>query len=122
MPGSGRKRRFLVFGIVNVLITNLVLQLALILMPTSLATLLSQSVNVSLGFVLYGRYVFRVQGFRKRSALRYLLLALALWWSNWVGISLISGLGVSRNLAGIAMISPLAIISYLIQKQRIFGA
>lgn len=104
----------------NVLITNLVLQLALLLMPTLLATLLSQSVNVLLGFVLYGRYVFRVQRLHRRSAWRYLMLALVVWWSNWLGISLISGLGCSRNLAAMLMIPLLALISYLGQKRFVF--
>lgn len=109
------------FGIANVLITNLVLQLALLLMPISLATLLSQSVNVSLGFVLYGRYVFRVQRLRKRSAWRYLLLAMLLWWSNWLGINLIAGVGVTRNLAAVLMVPLLAILSYVAQKRLVFS-
>jgi putative flippase GtrA len=121
LTGSGRKRRFLVFGIANVLITNLVLQLALFLMPTPLATLLSQSVNVLLGFVLYGRYVFRVQQLRKRSAWRYLLLAVVLWWTNWLGINLIADFGLTRNLAAVLMIPLLAILSYLAQKRVVFA-
>ncbi|MFM8258709.1 MAG: GtrA family protein [Vulcanococcus sp.] len=108
------------FGIINVLITNLVLQLALLLMPTLLATLLSQSVNVLLGFVLYGRFVFRVQRLHQRSAWRYLLLALVVWCSNWLGISLISGVGYSRNLAALLMVPLLALLSYLAQKWLVF--
>ena len=109
------------FGIANLLITNLVLQLALFLMPTPLATLLSQSVNVLLGFVLYGRYVFRVQQLRKRSAWRYLLLAVVLWWGNWLGINLIAGFGVTRNLAALFMVPLLATMSYLAQKRMVFS-
>ena len=121
LPGTGRKRRFLLFGIVNVLITNFLLQLALLLMPIPLATLLSQTVNVSLGFVLYGRYVFRVQRLRKRSAWRYLLLAVLMWWTNWLGIELFAGLGVTQNFAAALMVPFLAALSYLAQKRVVFS-
>ena len=67
----GRKRRFLSFGALNVLLTNLLLQVLLLVLSTGLATLLSQLVNVALGFVLYGRWVFRVERLQKRAALRY---------------------------------------------------
>ena len=121
LPWFGRKRRFFVFGITNVLITNLVLQLALLIMPTALAALLSQSINVLLGFVLYGRYVFRVRHLCSRSAWRYLLLAMVLWSSNWLGINLIAGMGVSRNMGAVLMIPILAMLSYFAQKRMVFS-
>jgi len=56
----GRKRRFLGYGAFNVLLTNLALQALLLVAHTGLATFLSQLLNVALGFVLYGKKVFRV--------------------------------------------------------------
>ena len=120
LKGSGRKRRFLGYGALNVLATNLVLQALLLVMGTGLATLLSQLLNVGLGFVLYGKHVFRVERLQKRSAFRYGLLALLLWWCNWAGIDWLAGLGLTRNLAALILIPVLAAFSYAVQKLVIF--
>jgi putative flippase GtrA len=118
----GRKRRFLSFGALNVLLTNLLLQALLLVMSTGVATLLSQLVNVGLGFVFYGRWVFRVERLQKRAALRYALLALCLWWANWLGISWLAELGWSRNLAALLLVPLLAGVSYASQKFVVFRA
>ena len=118
--GSGRKRRFLGYGALNVLATNVVLQGLLLVMGTGLATFLSQLLNVGLGFVLYGKRVFRVERLQKRSALSYALMALFLWWCNWAGIDWLAGLGLTRNLAALMLIPVLAALSYAVQKLVIF--
>jgi hypothetical protein len=120
-PSPGRKRRFLGYGALNVLITNLVLQGLLPLMTTGLATLISQLLNVSLGFVLYGTRVFRVERLHKRAALAYGVLALLLWWANWAGITALAALGVQRNLGALALVPVLAAISYAAQKLVVFS-
>jgi hypothetical protein len=121
MPrGTGRKRRFLGYGVLNVALTNLVLQGLLVVMATGWATLLSQLLNVGLGFVLYGKRVFQVERLRRRSALHYGLLALGLWWGNWGGIALLSSWGWSRNLAALVLIPVLAALSYTAQKLVVF--
>ncbi|MCP9830035.1 GtrA family protein [Synechococcus sp. HJ21-Hayes] len=117
---TGRKRRFLGYGALNVALTNLVLQGLLVVMATGWATLLSQLLNVGLGFVLYGKRVFQVERLRRRSALHYGLLALVLWWCNWGGIALLSGWGCSRNLAALLLIPALAALSYTAQKLVVF--
>ena len=120
LKGSGRKRRFLGYGALNVLLTNLVLQVLLLVLATGLATFLSQLLNVGLGFVLYGKRVFRVERLQKRSAFAYVLMALVLWWCNWAGISFLSGWGLSRNLAALSLIPVLAALSYTVQKLVVF--
>ena len=120
LKGTGRKRRFLGYGALNVLATNLVLQGLLLVLGTGLATFLSQLLNVALGFVLYGKRVFRVERLQKRSALSYALMALGLWWCNWAGISLLAGWGLSRNLAALLLIPVLAALSYTVQKLVVF--
>jgi hypothetical protein len=118
--GSGRKRRFLGYGVLNVLATNLVLQGLLLVMATGLATFLSQLLNVALGFVLYGKRVFRVDRLQKRSALAYALTALGLWWCNWAGIGYLARWGLSRNVAALLLIPVLAALSYTVQKLVVF--
>ena len=120
LKGSGRKRRFLGYGALNVLATNVALQGLLLVMGTGLATFLSQLLNVGLGFVLYGKRVFRVERLQKRSALSYALMALFLWWCNWAGIDWLAGLGLTRNLAALILIPVLAALSYAVQKLVIF--
>jgi hypothetical protein len=120
LKGSGRKRRFLGYGALNVLATNLALQGLLLVLGTGLATFLSQLLNVGLGFVLYGKRVFRVERLQKRSALSYALMALGLWWCNWAGLSLLAGWGLSRNLAALLLIPVLAALSYTVQKLVVF--
>ena len=120
LKGTGRKRRFLGYGALNVLATNLVLQGLLLVLGTGLATFLSQLLNVGLGFVLYGKRVFRVERLQKRSALSYALMALGLWWCNWAGITLLASWGLSRNLAALLLIPVLAALSYTVQKLVVF--
>ena len=120
LKGSGRKRRFLGYGALNVLATNVVLQGLLLVVGTGLATFLSQLLNVGLGFVLYGKRVFRVERLQKRSALSYAVMALCLWWCNWAGIDCLAGLGLTRNLAALILIPVLAAFSYAVQKLFIF--
>jgi hypothetical protein len=120
LKGSGRKRRFLGYGALNVLATNMVLQGLLLVMGTGLATFLSQLLNVGLGFVLYGKRVFRVERLQKRSALSYAVMALCLWCCNWAGISWLARWGLSRNLAALLLIPVLAALSYTVQKLVVF--
>jgi putative flippase GtrA len=120
-PVHARKRRFLAFGLLNIAITNCLLQLLLSLqISTGLATLLSQLLNFGLGYVLYATQVFRVDRLDQRSAVAFGGLALLLWWANWAGISGLAQLGWSRRFAALALIPPFAAGSYLAQKYVVF--
>jgi putative flippase GtrA len=116
----GRKRRFLLYGGLNVLITNAALQLLLPLLPIGLATLLSQLINFGLGYVLYGKGVFRVDRLGRRSAAAYGLVSALVWGVNWGGIRLLSGEGVNRNLAALLLVPVLPVISFSLQKRFVF--
>ncbi len=117
---GGRKRRFLLFGVVNVLLTNGALLLLLHLVTIGLATFLSQLLNVVLGYWLYGTRVFRVKRFAWRSAGAYGGLALTIWLLNWLGIRLLAGAGLPRTWSAVAMIPLLAALSYGVQKTLVF--
>ena len=121
-PQNGQKRRFVAFGLLNITITNGLLQALLAFnLATGLATLLSQLCNLVFGYVLYGTQVFRVQRLQRRSAAAYGLLALLLWWANWAGIQALAQHGWSRQLAALALITPLAALSYGAQKWLVFA-
>ena len=121
----GRKRRFGLAGIANVIATNILLQLLLgnQLLPTGLATLVSQLLNGCFGYAIYGGWVFRSRDIREiRSGILYSAMMVLLWSFNTIGIHILTGSGVlsNRNVAALIMIAPLAILSYLLQKHFIF--
>lgn len=119
---GGRKRRFGATGIMNVMATNITLQLLLYSgLSVGTSTLVSQITNAILGYLLYSNFAFQDVSFkRKRSSFRYAVMFLVLWSSNWAGIQAMASFGISRNIAAILMILPLACLSYLTQKKWIF--
>ena len=117
---KGEKRLFLLFGIFNFLITNLVLQISLFLIPTLFATVLSQTVNILIGYFLYGKKVFKLKELNKFVFRKYLALALILWMLNFFLIQYFFYLGVNKNITAIYVIPLLVGISYLSQRNFVF--
>ena len=119
----GRKRRFLISGIINTLITNLVLQALLISETASvgMATFISQICNGCVGYIVYGNLVFNSNSSKRiKTIIRYCSWLTVSWLINWLGIALLSSRGLMENLGGVIMIGPLACTSYIIQKNWIF--
>ena len=119
----GQKRRFGAAGLLNVLITNAVLQILLAsnLVAVAMATLISQAINTALGYAIYGKLVFKAKGLRHhRPLLRYLLLMMIMWLLNAAGIQAGESFGVQKNLAAAALIPCLAVVSFAAQKYWVF--
>ena len=116
----GEKRLFLSFGIFNFLITNFVLQVLLLLIPTILATIISQLVNLILGYYLYGKKVFKFTKLSKFIFLKYLFLAFILWMVNFGVIQYFFYEGFNKNIIAIFIIPLLVLIPYLSQKYFVF--
>ena len=117
---KGEKRLFLIFGILNFLITNIVLQISLLLIPTFFSTVLSQTVNVLIGYFLYGKKVFKLKKLNKFVFKKYLFLASILWMLNFVLIQSFFYVGVNKNITAIFIIPFLVVISYLSQRNFVF--
>ena len=117
---GGEKRLFFTFGIFNFLITNFVLQVLLLLIPTILATVISQVVNLILGYYLYGKKVFKFTILSKFIFFKYLFLAFILWMLNYGLIQYFFYEGFNKNLIAIFIIPLLVLISYLSQKYFVF--
>ena len=117
---KGEKRLFLVFGIVNFLITNIVLQISLLLIPTFLATILSQMVNLFIGYFIYGKKVFKFKNLNKFVFEKYFLLSLILWLFNFALIQFFFFNGVNKNVTAILILPLLVVISYLSQRDFVF--
>ena len=114
------KRRFLIFGVLNFMVTNLSLQIMLLYFETYLATLISQFININIGFFIYGKKVFKVKKFTFRSGFNYLLLAIFVWIVNYSCINYLFIIGFNKNIAAIIIIPLLVIISFCGQKYFVF--
>ena len=117
------KRKFILAGILNVLLTNIFLQifLATNLFTISLSAFLSQLINMILGYVIYSKFIFKVKNLRNHKFIKkYAILMISLWLINTIAIKTISLFGFSKNLSAFMIIPLLAVISYLVQKVWIF--
>ena len=117
---KGKKKIFLVLGLLNFLISNIVLQISLLFMPIVLATTLSLIINIIFGFYLYGKFVFNSDILNIKNFRKYLLIAFILWLLNFVFIKTMFYLGFNKNLSAIFIIPLLALISYFSQKNYVF--
>lgn len=120
---GGLKRRFGTVGLINVLFTNIILQILILnnYTSTSQATLISQIFNTIFGYCAYSKIVFSSDSImKKRQIYRYLILMIFVWFLNWIGINLLNTLINSKNFAAILMIPFLALFSFLIQKNFVF--
>ena len=117
---NGKKRLFLVLGIFNMLVTNIILQILLVMVPTSVATIISQIFNFLIGYYLYGKKVFKVKKLDKFFLKKYLFLALTLWILNFGFIESFFYFGVNKNLTALLLIPFLALFSYNCQNKIVF--
>ena len=117
------KRKFLFAGLLNVLFTNIALQIFLYsnLFNISISTLLSQIINMVFGYFIYSKFIFRVRNSKNFLFIkRYSFLMIILWILNTLGIKAIVSVSVSSNTSALIMIPMLATISYIIQKIWVF--
>ena len=114
------KKDFIFLGILNLILTNTLLQILLLLSEIKISTLISQLFNIMFGYLLYSKKVFNESKYSFRKFLNYLLLAFLSWNFNWFFIMKLYDLGLSKNLAAIIIAPILASNSYLIQKYFIF--
>ena len=117
---NGEKKLFLLFGILNFLITNIVLQISLLIIPIYSSTIISQITNFSLGLYLYGKKVFKVKKITLKIFCKFLMLAFIMWYLNCNLISALFNYGLNKNVSALIIIPLLVIISYIIQNKYVF--
>jgi len=115
-----KKKSFLILGLINFLITNLTLQFLLLILPIYVSTIVSQIINLFLGFYLYGSKVFQVKKKTLRIFIKYLFLAFVLWVLNFSSIRILFDLGINKNIAAFLVIPFLVILSYFCQSRFVF--
>ena len=120
---NGQKRKFIVVGIINVILTNLTLQTLLLInfISIPISTLISQLVNMIFGYLMYSKFIFNVKYYRKKAFIaKYSLLMVFIWAFNSLAIELGYKYGISKNLTAFFIIPILAIISFVFQKFWVF--
>ena len=120
---TGQKRRFGSAGVINVLITNAVLQALLVsnVVSMPIATMISQGINTTLGYIIYGKIVFKAESLRHRlPIIKYIILMAAIWGVNTLGIAIGEALSINKNLTAVGMIPVLAVLSFVGQKYWVF--
>ena len=115
-----KKALFLIYGLINVLSTNILLQISLLFLPIVFATLISQIFNLNFGFYLYGLKVFKVKFLSKKIYIKYLFFHSLLWILNCFLINIIYSYNISKNLAALFVVPFLALISFVYQKNIVF--
>ena len=115
-----QKKLFIFFGFFNFLITNAVLQISLLFTPILFSTILSQIINLLVGYNLYGKKVFKLNKLTNLVFKKYVLLAVILWILNFVIIRSFFHFGVNKNITALFNIPLLVIISYFFQKRYVF--
>ena len=114
-------RDFLLFGTLNFLITNLVLQVTLFIFKVWLATLISQILNFIIGYFLYSKYVFKVKIGSKLRLLKFLILSISTWYINlFLIVSFSNYFSISSNLGAVLAIPIIVIFSFFSQRFFIF--
>ncbi len=115
-----QQRKFIINAILVWGLTQIALHSLLFTFDISIATITSSLVYLILGFNFYGKNVFNIKKYRNLSFLKFLLMSIFLWFINFCGIHLFNSLLNHKNLSAILMITPLASISFLIQKYIVF--
>ena len=116
------KSKFLFFGILNFLVTQIILGLSLLLLPVYLATFISQTTNFLIGYYVYSRFVFDFKKkYLSKNFILYLTYAILIWLINWLSIYFINiNFKINKNIKTILILPFLVICSYLVQKNIIF--
>ena len=114
--------KFLLLGFLNFLITNIVLQIMLIFYAIPLATFVSQVVNLIIGYVLYGKFVFGVKRSNYSFFIKYLFLAFLSWQLNSLSIIILfNKFFISKKISALIMIPIVTIFSFSVQKYYVFA-
>ncbi len=114
--------KFLLLGFLNFLVTNIVLQIMLIFYAIPLATFVSQVVNLIIGYVLYGKFVFGVKRSNYSFFVKYLFLAFLSWQINSLSIIILfNKFFISKKISALIMIPVVTIFSFSVQKYYVFA-
>ncbi len=115
------KFRFIIFGLLNILITNIFLQIIILLLPLWISTFLSQMFNVILGFLIYSNFVFNFRRKPLVNFIKYFLFSILIWNLNaFLILKMNTHLNINIRISALLTIPLLALLSFYFQKKIIF--
>ena len=115
-----QKKLFIFFGFFNFLITNAVLHIFLLFTPILFSTILSQIINLLIGYYLYGKKVFKKNKLTNSVFIKYFVMAFIIWSLNFSIIRSFFYFGVNKNITALFILPILVMISYFFQKRFVF--
>ncbi len=115
-----QKKLFIFFGFFNFLITNAVLHIFLLFTPILFSTILSQIINLLIGYYLYGKKVFKLNKLTNSVFIKYFVMAFIIWSLNFSIIRSFFYFGVNKNITALFILPILVMISYFFQKRFVF--
>lgn len=113
-------KKFIINAIIVWGISQLVLQIFLILFNISIATIISSLLYIIMGFKFYGNNVFNMQKYSNFSFIKFLILTIFLWLGNFYGIHFLNSIFNNKNFSAILMVPLLAVTSFFMQKNFVF--
>ena len=112
---------FIFFGTINTLLTNILLQILINLLPLWVSTFLSQLLNLIIGFFSYSFFVYKVRKIHIKQFIKFLILSIFSWNLNALIIYLMHDLlNINIRLAALLTLPLLASFSFFAQKKFIF--
>lgn len=118
---NGRKRKFGLAALINLILTNTLLQILIRHgLSISLSTLTAQVFNCAAGYITYGKYTFNAPVRNVEVVSQYLALSMSLWMLNWMGITTLQFFGIGKQSGALLMIPFLGAASYTVQSKLIF--
>ena len=115
-----QKKLFIFFVFFNFLITNAVLHISLLFTPILFSTILSQMINLLIGYYLYGKKVFKLNKLTNSVFIKYFVMAFIIWSLNFSIIRSFFYFGVNKNITALFILPILVMISYFFQKRFVF--
>ncbi len=118
---SKLEMRFIIVGLLTTLLTNILLQTFITVMPLWLSTFSSQIFNLIFGFFAYSYLVFKVKNIFFRQFIKFIILAFLTWQINRFFIYLLFYyLNINIRIAALLVIPILALFSFFFQKKFIY--
>ena len=105
------QKKFIVFGLLNFTLTQIILALLLLYFPIYISTLVSQFINLTIGYYVYSRFVFSLKNkFSAKSMSLFITYSIMIWLINWTLIYFNNFyFNVNKNISAIIILTLLII-------------
>tara|TARA_Y100000739_G_C20252765_1_gene304104 strand:- start:72 stop:488 length:417 start_codon:yes stop_codon:yes gene_type:complete len=117
---GNQKINFILNALIVWTSSQVVLHICLLFFSIPISVFISICFYIPLGYFFYGKNVFGINKFSRKSAKRYILLTFLTLVLNTMGTSLIHSFGINKNISALIITPFLAVFSYTFQKYFVF--